>query len=205
MSYEHYVDCANCGTQVGIEGPDDTCLFCGKNATKKETEPPAEHLEPEQPESKPKEVIMVNSKEVPPKPKNRKQRDAYWEKNKEAVLADYQSMKLQPFLKRWSLATTTWIKLKKKWGVQNKTKRTGTGAKPLEQPGPKTVERATPLMITVPLSEIKQLQRLVIRIEMPDVTYNEDILVMAQQALRLNKINARFAGDILLKWTRYSL
>ncbi len=139
MPYEHYVDCANCGTQVKVSGPEDNCLFCGKNATKKETEPP---LDPEQPESKPKEVIMVNSKEVPPKPEKRKKRAAYWEKNKEAILADYQSMNLQLFFERWRIATTTWINLKKKWGVQNKGK--ATGSKPAEASKEKEYKRPQP-------------------------------------------------------------
>ena len=55
--------------------------------------------------------------------------------------------------------------------------------------------------IAVPLSEILELLRLVTKIEIPDVTYGEDMLVMAQQALRLNKRCAGEASDILYKWT----
>ena len=55
--------------------------------------------------------------------------------------------------------------------------------------------------ITVPLSEIFDLLRLVRRIELPDVTYSEDMLEMAQQAIRLSKRDANEASEILYKWT----
>ena len=57
-----------------------------------------------------------------------------------------------------------------------------------------------PISITVPLSEILEILRLVSAIEMPDVTYSEYMLIMAQQALRLNKMRAGDASNILHKW-----
>lgn len=33
-----YINCANCGRQVLINGPEDKCYWCGKNASKKEKE-----------------------------------------------------------------------------------------------------------------------------------------------------------------------
>ena len=118
MSDFHLVDCANCGkqTMVDLKRPEDTCLFCGKNARKKE-------------------VIMQDNKErppVPPKPQIRKKVKAYWEKHKEEILADYKSMLLRPFFERWHMATTTWMQLKKKWGIPNKSK--GAGGKPGVKP-----------------------------------------------------------------------
>ena len=32
----YLVVCANCGKQTMVNGPEDNCQFCGKNATKKE-------------------------------------------------------------------------------------------------------------------------------------------------------------------------
>ncbi len=102
-----YVNCANCGKEVLIDGPRDRCYFCGKNASKKE-------------------VIMaekeVEERVVPPKPKNRRKLKEYWEKNKEAMVADYLSMRVSSFLKKWGISSLTWQKLKKKWGVPNKGK-----------------------------------------------------------------------------------
>jgi len=64
---------------------------------------------------------------APPKPKKRKQVQEYWDKNKEDILTDYNSMKILIFLKKWSIATGTWIRLKKLWGVQDKIYRSRTG------------------------------------------------------------------------------
>ena len=57
------------------------------------------------------------------------------------------------------------------------------------------------IKITVPLADILELIRLMSRIEMPDVTYCDDILPMAQQAVRLSKMNAGEASNILYGWT----
>lgn len=99
----HLVDCANCGQQVEIEGPEDTCYWCGKNASKKE-------------------IIMAETEEraVPPKPKKRRKHWEYFDQNQEAIVADYRSMKLVDFFKRWAITSSSWTKLKKKWGVENK-------------------------------------------------------------------------------------
>ena len=132
----YLVDCANCGTQTEINGPEDTCQFCGKNATTKE-------------------VIMVERKPVPARPKKRKQLPKYFEQHKEAILADYNSMKLKDFYKRWSISTTGWTKLKKDWGVQGKNKKLGSkkieaSANPEEKPEtPEAVARS----VEAPLTE----------------------------------------------------
>lgn len=57
------------------------------------------------------------------------------------------------------------------------------------------------IKITVPLDEILELLRLVTRIEVPDVTYCDDLLPMAQQAVRLSRMYAGDASNILYKWT----
>ena len=104
-----YVNCANCGHQVMIDGPEDRCYFCGKNASKKE-------------------VIMaekegtVEEKAIPPKPRKRKKLWEYYEQNKEAMIADYQSMRVSSFFKKWGLGSLTWQKLREKWEVPNKGK-----------------------------------------------------------------------------------
>ena len=59
------------------------------------------------------------------------------------------------------------------------------------------------IKLTVPLSEVLELLKLVTMIEMPDVTYGEDMLVMAQQAVRLNRMKATDASNILYKWYKW--
>lgn len=120
------VDCANCEKQTLIEAPGDRCIWCGKSATKKE-------------------VIMVENKVtagegvVPPFPKKRKERRAYFEQNKEAIIADYYSMKLLDFFKRWRITTGRWLKLKIQWGVERKDSKR---LKQVGKPAPKPVEQA---------------------------------------------------------------
>jgi len=60
------------------------------------------------------------SSEVPPKPEGRKQLEVYCENNKDAILADYRSMRLRDFFKRWHLSSTSWTRLKPKWNVKGK-------------------------------------------------------------------------------------
>jgi len=105
------VDCVNCGKQVEINGPEDICYWCGKNASKKED-------------------IMQENKErtvetgaIPPKPKKRGKVWEYFDQNREAMVADYHSMKLMDFFKKWAITSNTWLRLKKKWGVENKGKK----------------------------------------------------------------------------------
>jgi len=76
---------------------------------------------------------------VPPKPTQRKNRAAYWEQNKEAILRDYYLMRLPDFLLRWQIATTTWIKLKEVWGVKGKGRGRGKPrSQAPEQPKPES-------------------------------------------------------------------
>lgn len=54
-------------------------------------------------------------KEIPRRPKKRGLHEEYFEQNKEAILADYQSLRITDFLKKWGISSTTWLKLKIKW------------------------------------------------------------------------------------------
>lgn len=56
------------------------------------------------------------------------------------------------------------------------------------------------IKMTVPLNEIIELQRLMSKIQIPDVTYCDDLLPMAQQAIRLSRRYAERAQDILFTW-----
>lgn len=56
------------------------------------------------------------------------------------------------------------------------------------------------IYIEVRVSEVRELERLITKIEIPDVTYSEDVLVMAQQALRLSKLHATTISGILHGW-----
>ncbi len=111
---------------IDLNNPADTCLFCGKNAREKELAPSVEPLEAEQQQEEKKEVIMAEREPVPPRPKKRKQLQKYYEQNKEAILADYNSMKLKDFFKRWDISSTAWTKLKVDWEIQGKHKKQGS-------------------------------------------------------------------------------
>ena len=62
-------------------------------------------------------------------------------------------------------------------------------------------EEIEEVTISVSLSSMLELLRLITHIQCPDVTYCEDNLVMAQQAIRLSKMYASNASDILYEWT----
>lgn len=63
----------------------------------------------------------VEEHSVPPRPKKWKLRAKYYEDNKDAIIADYYSIHLRDFFKRWHLSVTTWMKLKKLWSVAPKS------------------------------------------------------------------------------------
>ena len=56
------------------------------------------------------------------------------------------------------------------------------------------------LRVSVPQGEIRELLRAMNKIMYPDVTYCEDSLEMANQAIRLNKVFAENGEIILGKW-----
>ena len=56
------------------------------------------------------------------------------------------------------------------------------------------------IYISVPLKDSIELERLMRKIEMPDVTYDDEILLMAQQAIRLSRRYADEAHTIIRKW-----
>jgi len=142
----YIVDCANCGKQTVVDGPEDNCQFCGKNASKKE-------------------VIMVDTEKhvgektsVPARPKKRKQLRKYYEQHKEAILADYRSMKLYDFFKRWHISTTWWLKLKEDWKVQGKQRKHSLKKEwklvaPDKAPAAPEVEEAIARSVDAPLTE----------------------------------------------------
>ena len=59
---------------------------------------------------------------VPARPKKKKQLRKYYEQNKDAIVADYNLMKLLLFFKKWGIGSTAWTKLKAEWGVPGKNK-----------------------------------------------------------------------------------
>lgn len=114
MSDLHLVNCVNCGrqTMIDLTNTEDNCQFCGKNARKKEV------IMAEK-EAAVEEKVLVP---ISPKPKKRKKIEAYYKQNKEAMIADYQSMRVSSFFLRWGISSGSWGKLKKLWGVPNKEK-----------------------------------------------------------------------------------
>lgn len=123
MSDIFLVDCVNCGhqTEVDFNRPGDTCLFCGKEARKKEVVMSEKAAVVEAVEA----VQDYNRGQVPAKPSKRSKLDAYWRKYAAEIMADYNSMQLRKFLKRWHMATTTWTGLKKLWEVPKKARVLG--------------------------------------------------------------------------------
>jgi len=81
---------------------------------------------------------------VPPRPKGKKQLWQYFEENKEAILQDYQSLKLKEFYKKWRMTSTTWTKLKRDWNLLGKSPRKFTlqkgTTKPRKHKGPPGIE-----------------------------------------------------------------
>ena len=109
-----YVYCANCGRQILLDGvPGENCLFCGWPVHGKAPAAPSETT------NKKKDTMVKKNgaaEAVPPRPKKRKKMWEYFEENKEAIIEDYYRLKIKDFLSRWHLCSTTWIRLKKKWG-----------------------------------------------------------------------------------------
>ena len=54
--------------------------------------------------------------------------------------------------------------------------------------------------VTIPLEVIDDLLKLLGKIEYPDVTYCDGMLIMAQQAIRLSRRCAYEASALLYKW-----
>ena len=57
------------------------------------------------------------------------------------------------------------------------------------------------IYLTVPLNDTLEILRLLDRIARPEVTYCDDLLPMAQQAVRLSRMQANEAIDIIHKWS----
>jgi hypothetical protein len=64
----------------------------------------------------------ITNQSVPIKPHSLKERWAYYDENKEAILADYHSMRRTDFLIKWHINTKLWKILVGKWGVATKRK-----------------------------------------------------------------------------------
>jgi len=81
---------------------------------------------------------------VPPRPRGREQLRLYFEENKEAILQDYQSLKLKGFYAKWHMTSTTWTKLKRDWKLLGKSPRKSTlqkeTTKPRRHKGPPSIE-----------------------------------------------------------------
>ena len=58
------------------------------------------------------------------------------------------------------------------------------------------------LTITMPVDELKEILQLANTIVIPDVTYCDDLLPMAQQAVRVSQRKAQIIQGILFKYVR---
>ncbi len=85
--------------------------------------------------------LLAQNHSAPDKPKNRrgKRQAKYLEKNKEAILRDYRSLRLKDFLTKWHISSNTWLKLKRLWKVTSK----GKGRSYTSPRAAKTTHKAT--------------------------------------------------------------
>lgn len=113
-----FVICGNCGKQVLVDGPEDTCYWCDEPALKE----PGLRANPSLPGKTKQEAKMVSDpmmqKDAPPRTKLK--RAKYFEAHKGEIIADYQAMTRREFLLHWHLTTKTWGKLKELWAVTPK-------------------------------------------------------------------------------------
>ena len=141
MKETFWAYCVNCGKQVLIEDNTSICYWCHKNASKKEGktmersttgEAPAVAV-PSTAEGADATAMVSESvpAAVPRRPKKRAALRGYLNQNKDDIIADYHAMRVNDFLIRWHITSNSWIKLKKEWGVPN---RSGTGPKKREAP-----------------------------------------------------------------------
>lgn len=81
---------------------------------------------------------------VPPRPKGKKKLWQYFEDNKEAILQDYQNLRLKEFYAKWHMTSTTWTKLKRDWELPGKSPRKSTlqkgTTKTRKHKGPPSIE-----------------------------------------------------------------
>ena len=112
--------CPKCGGDIMedpgvLDGPEFKCLQCGHSVT-------IQYYQ--------EKIADLEVAEVPPVPavkerklKHSEKRIIALEKDREAVLTDYQNMYLVAFFKKWKLNPTLWQKLKEKWCVIGKQPR----------------------------------------------------------------------------------
>ena len=89
------------------------------------------HIDELHPETRKKlgldeEKPTAESGKIPKKPDRgagRKATAKYYEKNKEAILADYESMLLMDFFGKWGINSNKWMKLKALWKIPGKISR----------------------------------------------------------------------------------
>lgn len=92
----------------------------------------------------PVEEPLPSQAPVPPRPKKRKKLYAYHEENKESIIADYRSMKIIDFFRKWHISSVTWLKLKAKWNLTSNTQLHSAQKrleKPLETPTKEPIGR----------------------------------------------------------------
>ena len=115
--------CPRCGGDIFsapdfLDGPEYKCLQCGYSMPEKCYR---EEAAKRRAGSAPPAPVV---KEVKMKQVKLKERILALEKNRDAIVADYQIMTLKGFLKKWRIHTNLWQKLKLEWGVASKQKHT---------------------------------------------------------------------------------
>ena len=110
---------------VVLPGPNDIVDVSPEEAAELEA---ANKTQDERPQS-PSDIKVSQGDQsaaaVPPRPK-KSQLSQYFNENKEAILRDYQNLKLKEFYAKWHMSSAIWTKLKGSWRVLSKVPRKST-------------------------------------------------------------------------------
>lgn len=105
-----FVDCANCGKQVSIDGPASKCYWCGKNATKIEEVAPSETVELSKDEAK---VMVTEEEKAKFRATNVRGKTKWLEKHMAEIVADIRSLSRKEILKKWPFKASVLLKITK--------------------------------------------------------------------------------------------
>lgn len=126
---------------------------------------------------------------IPPKPRGNWALHRYYQENRQAIVADYQAMKLRDYLKKWGMSPGTWAKLRADWEVP--FKQPNLAHKPRE---------AQPEVTPTPQSEVGKFdaetrEKFGTPPELPpwDSSWNEAVKVMYMHSLVTLRIITGYA------------
>ena len=110
---------------IVLPGPNDIVDLSPEEAAELEAAKKAQDERPQSPSDIKVSQDDQSAAAVPPKPK-KDQLLQYFNDNKEAILRDYQNLKLKEFYAKWHMSSTAWRKLKVSWRVLSKVPKSPT-------------------------------------------------------------------------------